>query len=645
MTKCNKIEITIKNSTKEDVKIYAFLDSKAEISLISNILAKKFKLVSFDVSSCEIMIIKHNRIKFYDVYFVQIEISNANEVSRFFNESFLKVDLNWSITLNLSWHQLSRVDVNWIDDKVRFWSLNVKFILFITNRIEKIESKKLTTAIVNDKKKIFVMFVRAYIDEKTIMQKIHIERRAQIDSILMKIEEKSNITIIIFECLKKFVEINNEKKIYELSNHESDDHAIDLKKSKKSSYDFIYSLFENELTILRVYLDKHLKNEFIRFSFFSVEASILFVKKKNEILRLCVDYRDLNLLTIKNKYSLSLIDESLDRLNKVRIYTSLDMIATYNKLRIREEDEWKTTFRTRYEHFEYTVLFFDLTNALATFQSFVNKILTKRLDLCVIVYLNDIVIYFMNRKQHIENVKWMLQRLKKHKLFINNDKCKWFIESIEFLSFVISSKSVQMQQNKIDAIQKWSVSKNVFEILNFLRLCNFYRRFIKSFSKLTLFLISMLKKSTDFHKKRIKRKRITSRSRSRSRQRMSNDFLIIEIYETFKLLRQVFMKVSIFQHFDSLKSIRVKIDVSDKIIKEILCQSNDEDHWHSVIYFSRKMISIECNYEVHDKKLLIIVFVFKQWRHYLEEAREKVLVLTNHRNLSRFMTTTKLSLQ
>ena len=643
VTKCNKIEISIKNSTKKNVEIYAFLDSEAEISLINNIFVKKFKLVSFDVSNCEIMIIEHNRIKFYDVYFVQIEISNANEINRFFNESFLEIDLNWSITLDLSWHQLSKIDVNWIDDKVRFWSLNVKFIFFITNRIEKIESKKLAIVIVNDKKKIFVMFVRAYIDEKTIMQKIHIERRAQIDSILMKIEKKSDITIIILECLKKFVEINNEKKIYELSNHEFDDHAINLKENKKSSYDLIYSLFENELTVLRVYFDKHLKNEFIKFSFFSIEVSILFVKKKNEILRLCVNYRDLNLLIIKNRYFLSLIDESLDRLSKVRIYTSLDMIATYNKPRIREENEWKTTFRTRYEHFEYTVLFFDFINALATFQSFVNKILTKRLDLCVIIYLNDIVIYFMNRKQHIENVKWMFQRLKKHKLFINNDKCKWFIESIEFLSFVISSKNVQMQQNKIDAIQKWSISKNVFEILSFLKLCNFYRRFIKSFNKLTLFLISMLKELADFHKKKIKRKRIINKSQNRNKQRMSNDFLILEIYEAFKLLRQIFMKIFIFQHFDSLKSIRVKIDVSNKIIEEILCQSNDENHWHFVIYFSRKMISIECNYEVHDKKFLIIIFVFKQWRHYLEKAREKVLVLTNHRNLNRFMTTTKLS--
>ena len=119
--------------------------------------------------------------------------------------------------------------------------------------------------------------------------------------------------------------------------------------------------------------------------------------------------------------------------------------------------------------------------------------------------------------------------------------------------------------------------------------------------------------------------------------------MIFEIFETFKFLKQTFLKTFIFRHFDSIRRIRVKIDVSNKIIKKILCQSNDEKHWYSIIYFSRKMISTKCHYEIHDKELLIIVFVFKQWRHYFEKIKKKVFVLTNHRNLNRFMTTTKLS--
>ena len=437
--------------------------------------------------------------------------------------------------------------------------------------------------------------------------------------------------------------MTDENKTYELFDHEFDDHAINLKSNKKSSYDSIYSLSKNELKILRVYLNKHLKNEFIRLFIFSADASILFVKKKNETLRLCVNYRDLNFLTIKNRYSLSLIDESLNRLSKARVYTSLDMIAIYNRLRIKKENEWKTAFRTRYEHFEYIVLSFDFTNAFAIFQNFVNKILIERLNLTIIIYLNDIVIYFMNREQHIKDVKWMLNRLREHKFYINMKKCKFFKNNIDFLKFVVFSKKVQMQQDKIDVIQKWSASKNVSEILRFLELCNFYRRFIKNFNKLTLLLTFMLKRSTELHKKENKKKRNRSKSRNRNRKRLSNEFLTFEIFEVFKRLRKAFMKTFILQHFDSTRLICVKIDVSNKTIEKILYQSDDKNHWHSIIYFSRKMIFAKCNYEIHDKKLLIIVFAFKQWRHYLKRARKQVLVLTNHRNFSRFMTTTKLS--
>ena len=419
MIKCKKHKIKI-----NETKILTIIDSKTEINLISNVLAKKLKLISFNVFICEIMIIDNNRIKFYDVYFVRLEVSNENDINRFFHESFLEIDLSWDISLDLSWMQLFEAKINWKDNKIKSWHLSISNFFFIMNRIEKIESKELVNDVMNEKNETFVMFVRAFNDEKIDLQKIHIERRVQINSTLLKIKEKSNIKIIMLEILKKFVEITKKKKVYELSNHEFDDHSIDLKSNKKSLYEFIYSLFENELTILRIYLDKHLKNDFIRFFIFFVETSILFVKKKNESLRLCVNYRDLNFLIIKNRYFLSLIDESLDRLSKVRIYTNIDMIATYNRLNIKKDDEWKTTFRTRYEHFEYIVLFFDFTNAFATFQNFVNKFFAKRFDLCVIIYLNDIVIYFMNREQHIENVKWILQRLKDNKLFINNEKCK-----------------------------------------------------------------------------------------------------------------------------------------------------------------------------------------------------------------------------
>ena len=185
----------------------------------------------------------------------------------------------------------------------------------------------------------------------------------------------------------------------------------------------------------------------------------------------------------------------------------------------------------------------------------------------------------------------------------------------------------------------------MFEILKFLRLCNFYRRFIENFNKIILSLILMLKETTKFHKKKTKRKRNHNQNQSKSRNnsRSSNDFLNFEIYKVFKRLRKTFQKTFNLQHFDSIKRIRVKIDVSNKTINEILWQSNDKNYWHLIIYFSKKMISTKCNYEIHDKKFLIIIFAFKQWRHYFEKTKKQILILTNHRNFNRFMSTTKLS--
>ena len=275
--KCDKIKIKI-----NDNEIFAIMNSKAKINLINNVLVKKFKLILFDVSFCEIMILNNNQFKIYDVYFVRLKISNENDVNRFFNESFLKIDLFWNISLNFSWFKLSKTKMNWIANKIRFWQLSIENFLLIINRIEKIESKKLINDVIDNKNEIFVMFVRTFHDKKIDLNEIHIERRIQIDSILMKIKKKSNIKIIIFEILKKFAEIINEKKIYELFAHELDDHSINLKSNKKSFYEFIYFLSENELTILRIYFDKHLKNDFIKSFIFAIEISILFVKKKTK---------------------------------------------------------------------------------------------------------------------------------------------------------------------------------------------------------------------------------------------------------------------------------------------------------------------------------------------------------------------------
>ena len=181
-----------------------------------------------------------------------------------------------------------------------------------------------------------------------------------------------------------------------------------------------------ELEMLKIYIKANLASGFIRPSKSPTGTPILFVRKKDGSLCLCVDYRELNNLTIKNRYPLPLIGKSLDRLSCAKRFTQLDLTNAYHRMRIREGDEWKTAFRTRYGHFEYQVMPFGLSNAPASFQGYVNKILAEKLDVFVIVYLDDILIYTEDAGQvHVEAVRWVLGELRKHGLFANLKKCRF----------------------------------------------------------------------------------------------------------------------------------------------------------------------------------------------------------------------------
>ena len=193
------------------------------------------------------------------------------------------------------------------------------------------------------------------------------------------------------EKLREYEDVFLIEEVDRLSSHEERNHIIET--TTELSFNSLYNLSNIELATLRTYLDDVLAKDWIQYSTSSVESLILFVSKKNNDLRLCVDYRELNKVTIKNRHSLSLISETLDRLNEVKRFTKLNLKNTYHRIRIRKGDEWKTAFRTRYDHFEYLIMLFDLINASATFQIYINKSLTSLINNFCVVYLNDILIY------------------------------------------------------------------------------------------------------------------------------------------------------------------------------------------------------------------------------------------------------------
>jgi len=229
---------------------------------------------------------------------------------------------------------------------------------------------------------------------------------------------------------------------------------------------------------LKEYLEVNEKRGWIWASTSPAGAPIHFVKKKDGGLYLCVDYRQLNDITIKDRTSLSLIRESLDQLSSATIYTKLDIRDGYYNLRIAAGDEWKTAFRTRYGLYEYYVMPFRLTNAAESFQRWMNEILSEYLDIFCVAYLDDILIFSQNLEDHQKQVRTILRRVEETGLMLKASKYEFHTTEIDYLGYVISPQGLQMDKDKIRTIKEWKEPTNIKGIQSFLGFANFYQRFI-----------------------------------------------------------------------------------------------------------------------------------------------------------------------
>jgi len=291
------------------------------------------------------------------------------------------------------------------------------------------------------------------------------------------------------------VEVLSKDKAETLLPHRSTDHAIDLDAGYNLPYGRIYNRSEFELKTLQAYIEANLANGFIQRSSSPAAAPILFAQKKDGGLRLCVDYRALNLATVKNRYPLPLISEMLDCVWKARIFTKLDLRSAYNLIRIKEGDEYKTAFRTRYGQFEYRFMPLGLTNAPATFQSYIDDCLRPYINDFMVCYLDDILIYSTNEKEHAEHVRQVLQRLKDFGLYCKAEKCQFGVSEVGFLGFVISPEGVSMESDWISTIEDWPTPKSIRDVEVLLGFTNIYRRFIRKYAKVTLPLTELLKRT------------------------------------------------------------------------------------------------------------------------------------------------------
>jgi hypothetical protein len=430
------------------------------------------------------------------------------------------------------------------------------------------------------------------------------------------------------------------------------DHAIDVEEGAKIPNLPIYNLSGRELEILREYLDTARDKGWSRPSKSPVGAPILFVPKSDGTMRLCVDYRGLNKVTVKNRYPIPLVSEMLDRLSKAAIFSKLDLRDAYHRLRIREGDEWKTAFKTRYGHFEYLVMPFGLANAPATFQSYIHRALGGLVDRTCVVYLDDILIYSGREEDHDAHVEQVLDRLVEWGLYAKASKCVFSTKSVEFLGFIVTPNGVVMDPIRVKTIKEWPEPEGYKDIQVFLGFANFYRRFIFNYSAIVRPLVDHMTAAQappeDLNADGKPKKKAPAKSRKGPTKWHKPWSWPDDVRKAFEGLRQKFMEAPVLQHFDPTKPVMVMTDASDFAMAAILLQPASSElatnmHWKPVAFWSRKFTGPSLRWHTHDKELNAIVEAFRTWRHYLEHALSTIRVLSDHNNLRYFMTTKELS--
>jgi len=401
-----------------------------------------------------------------------------------------------------------------------------------------------------------------------------------------------------------------------LPKHQPWDHEIVFEEGKTPThYGGLIPLSKREEDFLKEYIEKHMEKKFIRPSKSPIAHGVLFAPKKDGGLRPCIDYRKLNDITVKNRYPLPRIDELQDRLLGAVWFTAIDIRDAYYRVRMKEGEEWKTAFRTRWGLYEYLVMPFGLTNAPATFQELINNTLREYLDDFVVAYLDDVLIFSKTYDEHVQHVRKVLQKLREADLPIKLSKCEFHKHSIKFLGHIVSTEGIQPDSDKVKSIVEWPEPKNVKEVQAFLGLINYYRKCIGGFSGLATPLTNLTKKDIPFA-------------------------FTKECKEAFRKLKEKMVSAPVRAIWDPEKEGILETDASDFAIGATLNQKGDDGKTRVIAFYSRKMTGPELNYDIHDKELLAIVEALKEWRVYLEGSKYPVQIYTDHKNLL-YWTTTK----
>jgi len=364
-------------------------------------------------------------------------------------------------------------------------------------------------------------------------------------------EALKQVKIKLLSEYHDYLDVFNRAMIDQLSLHRFYDHKIELIDEEMLSRSRLYQMFNHKLQKIKKYLINHLNNQFIFFSFASYVSLILFIEKKDNSLRFCINYRKLNALIKRDCYSLSLIDEILTCIQESKYLTQLNIIVAFNKLHMHSDSEDLTIFIIFFNSYKYHVMLFELINEFAFYQHYMNDVLFKYLHQFCQIYLNDIIIYSKILKKHKQHVWLILNRLREADLQININKCEFHVQKTIFLELLISIKELKMNSRKMQAVIDWSILNNLTQMQFFIDFCNFYQRFIKNFSKIVHSMIQLTQKKIIFE---------------------WNEVCQI----VFNHMKRRMIETFILRHFDQTCKTILEINSFNYVNDEVLSQYDDE---------------------------------------------------------------------
>ncbi|KAH9686183.1 Endonuclease [Citrus sinensis] len=379
------------------------------------------------------------------------------------------------------------------------------------------------------------------------------------------------------------------------------EHQIDLVPGATIPNRLAYRSNPEETKELQRQVEELLAKGYVRESMSPCAVLVLLMPKKDGTWRMCVDYCAINKIIVKYRHPIPRLDDMLDELHGSCVFSKIDLKSGYHQVRIREGDEWKTAFKTKYGLYEWVVMPFGLSNAPSTFMRLMNHVLRAFIGKFVVVYFDDILIHSKGLDEHIEHLQTVLTVLRKEKLYVNLKKCSFCTNQIVFLGYVVSAKGIEVDEEKVKAIKEWPTPKSVSEVRSFHGLASFYRRFVKDFSTHAAPLTGIVKKHVGF--------------KWGSEQERA-----------FNLIKEKLVSAPLLALPDFAKTFEIECDASGIGIRAVLMQEGCP-----IAYFSEKLSGAALNYPTYDKEMYALVRALETWQHYL--LPKEFVIHTDHESL------------